>query len=286
MINISSYDRPDSIDEALALISAERYLPLAGGTDLIIQLRAGERSRVLDIGRLGMDYITEHDNTIEIGAAATHTAISTSNLAGKYLPLLKIASGLVGSRQIRNRGTVGGNIANASPCADTIPALLNYDTELVLISKGGERRVKLSEFTIKPYETIKRDDELLKCIICNKDNLSAGHSYIKLGRRQAVNISRMSVAVTVTRNDSGLLEDVRIAAGSVFPTASRIPGLESMLIKKSATPKLISEAGEYAAELMIEQSGTRWSTPYKKPVLIGLMIRAINEAVAKAGLNR
>jgi len=281
MINISMYKRPATMDEALSLLASERYLPIAGGTDLIIQLRSSEQSKVIDISGLGLDYITEQENTIEIGAAATHTSIATSKLTDKYLPLLKTASGLVGSRQIRNRGTIGGNIVNASPCADTLPALLNYDAVLVLMSKSGERQVKLSEFITAPYQTVKHEDELLKCIICNKDNTSTGHSYIKLGRRQAVNISRMSIAVSIKQTSEGIIEDAKIAAGSVFPTTSRMPRLENRLIKQNVSLKLISEAGEYAAELMIEQSGVRWSTPYKKPVLTGLMRRALRESMIR-----
>lgn len=277
MININSYQCPSSLENALSLMADDEYSPIAGGTDLIPQLRENKSAKVLDIENLGLKYIKENDDHIEIGAACSHTTVTTSSIINKYIPLVGIASGLVGSRQIRNRGTIGGNIVNASPCADTLPTLLNYDTELVLVSKNNTRLIKLSEFITHPYKTGRRSDELLKCIICKKDNSSTGHSYIKLGRRQAVNISRMTVSVSI-RNINNLIEEIQISAGSVFPIVSRMIDLEKMLIDQNICSKLFKEAGKFAAELMIKHSGTRWSTPYKEPVLNGLVIRALEES--------
>ena len=278
MIAVNSYIRPSSIEVALNLMADDIYRPIAGGTDLIPQLRFESEARVLDIGSLNLNFITEYDDTIEIGAACSHTMVATSPIIAKWAPLVGIASGMVGSRQIRNRGTIGGNIVNASPCADTVPALLIYDAEVVLVSGGGHRQVKLAKFITKPYATDRKPDELLKCIICRKDNSSTGHSYLKLGRRQAVNISRMTVSMSMHKDNNNTIRKVKISGGSIFPVTSRMPELEKMLEGQTASSKLFEEAGEFAAELMIKASGQRWSTPYKKPVLIGLMKRALRES--------
>lgn len=278
MIAIKAFSRPHSLDEALRLMANDVYRPIAGGTDLIPQLRFEKSAKVLDIANLNLNYIKEDVETIKIGAACTHAMLALSQLINKYIPLVGVAAGMVGSGQIRNRGTVGGNIVNASPCADTVPALLIYDTEIVLLSLNGERRMKLAEFITKPYVTDKKPNELLAGIICKKNQSSTGHSYLKLGRRQAVNISRMTVSVSMQKDNNDTIRAMRISGGSIFPVASRIIALEKMLEGQKISDKLFDDVGEYAAELMIKESGQRWSTPYKQPVLSGLIKRALRES--------
>jgi CO/xanthine dehydrogenase FAD-binding subunit len=278
MISLAEYHKPETLNEALDLLSSGEYVPIAGGTDLIPQLRNGQRRKLLDISRLGLSFIKNDGVYIEIGAASTHSLLSSDDLIMKGLPLVSRATSLVGSAQIRNRGTVGGNIINASPCADSVPALLNYDAELVLLSKNGKRTIAMSEFTIGPYKTQIRPDELLYSIKCKKHRASSGFSYIKLGRRQAVNISRMTLAVTVTRDDKNSIYNSTIVGGSIFPTPSRMPEIEKFLSCKKVSRELFAQVADLAAELMIKESGVRWSTPYKKPVLNGLIQRALCEA--------
>ena len=137
--------------------------------------------------------------------------------------------------------------------------------------------MKLADFTTKPYTTDRKPNELLLAIRCKKISLTTGHSYIKLGRRQAVNISRMTVASSLCIENE-IIKDARVTGGSVFPVTSRMTELERMLTDQKVTPGLIDEAGKFAAELMIKHSGNRWSTPYKQPVLIGLVKRALYES--------
>lgn len=281
MIRLSSYRCPGALSEALGLLAGDEYQLLAGGTDLIPQLRLTGPVKILDIGKLGLDYIEDSGDIIEIGAACTHTRLASHALVKRFLPLLGEAAGLIGSRQIRNRGTIGGNIANASPCADTLPALLNYDAEIVLLSKSGQRRVRLSDFITQPYKIDRKPDEMLFCINCKKDIKSTGHSYLKLGRRQAVNISRMTISVSMQRDADGIIKGVCIAAGSVLPVASRMHAVEEMITGRKISQKLFEEAGKYAAGIMIEHSGYRWSTPYKEPVLTGMMTRALVDSASR-----
>lgn len=277
MISVDDYRFPRMIEEALDLMSSGEFVPLAGGTDLIPQLRQGLSMKLLDTRALGLDFIRKENNEIEIGAGATHALLAVDPIVKNNLPLIAAAASMVGSIQIRNRGTVGGNVVNASPCADTVPALLIYDTEVCLISKDGKRTVKLSDFISGPYTTQKRPDELLYSFKCNPLKNQTGCSFQKLGRRQAVNISRMTLAVSLAVKENKI-ESARISGGSVFPTPARMEKLEKLLIFQNVSDGLFDKAADLAGELMIAESGKRWSTPYKKPVLIGLVKRALAEA--------
>jgi xanthine dehydrogenase FAD-binding subunit len=277
MMTVTAYRKPKTIEEALDLLSSGDFVPIAGGTDLIPQMRDGRPRNLLDISSLALSYIREGDDYIEIGPACTHTELSSSDIVREKLPLLARAAGMVGSWQIRNRGTVGGNIVNASPCADSVPALLGYEAQLALVSKKGKRTIGLNEFIDGPYHTGLRAHELLYSIRCRK-RPSSGFSYIKLGRRQAVNISRMTLAVTMSIDRDGLITDIAVAGGSIFPAPSRMPEIEKLLHLQKVSKDLVDRAADLAAELMIKNSGIRWSTPYKKPVLIALMQRALLEA--------
>jgi CO/xanthine dehydrogenase FAD-binding subunit len=278
MMNVSSYYSPQNLDDALSLMVSGEFVLIAGGTDLLPALRRCESANLMDVRNLGLDFIKFDNGYLEIGAAVTHAQLSENAKFINALPLLAKACSLVGSQQIRNRGTIGGNIVNASPCADTVPALLNCDAEINLISKGATRTIKLREFILEPYLTIKKPSELLYSVKCKLPESNTGFSYIKLGRRQAVNISRMTLAVNLLKDENDAIKTVRIAAGSVFPVTARMPEVERFLIGESPSKKLFEEAGNLAAELMIKESGVRWSTPYKMPVLTGLLTRALNEA--------
>ena len=277
-MNIAEYRAPRNLDDALSLLSSSEFTPIAGGTDLLPSLRHSEPMNLLDVKNLALDFIKYQNGYVEIGSAVTHARLSRDANIGNTLTLLARACRLVGSQQIRNRGTIGGNIVNASPCADSVPALMNYDAEIILLSKGTTRTVKLSEFFIEPYRTIKKPSELLYSIKCKIPKENTGYSYIKLGRRQAVNISRLTLAVSLIKDNNDVIGSASVAAGSVFPTTARMDDVEKYLIGQKVSQRLFEEAGNLAADMMIKKSGVRWSTPYKKPVLTGLLIRALNEA--------
>ncbi|MFH0778381.1 MAG: FAD binding domain-containing protein [Candidatus Eisenbacteria bacterium] len=305
MNGVLSYCKPATLEEALKLMATGRLTPIAGGTDLLIRTRQGRALDLLDTGRLGLDYVRlvvgsraaakgkkrpgtqwstqrgAQGKTLEIGAACTHTALVESRIVRKHLPLLSEAANLIGSAQIRNRGTVGGNVVNASPSADTIPVLLNYDAELLLVSKSRRRRVKLDSFIEGPYVTRIEPNELLQSIFCECLPQGTGFSFIKLGRRAAVSISRMSVAVLLRINTRGAIDTVRVSASSVFPVTKRIAEVEQILAGKRPSRRLFREAGLLASDVMVKESGVRWSTPYKEPVLSRLLESALEQAFSR-----
>jgi CO/xanthine dehydrogenase FAD-binding subunit len=281
MLNVSYYARPQSIDEALDLLSEGDVTPIAGGTDVIVQLRHGGPRKLIDIGGLGLGHVRADGAFVEIGACVTHSTLRDNASVKASAPLLSRAAASVGTEQIRNRGTVGGNIVNASPSADTVPALLCHEAELVLVSKSGTRTVPIGEFISGPYLTVRRPDELLHSIRCKTSRPGARVAFLKLGRREAVNISRMTIAVYAEIGDDGVVSDARVSAGSAFPTACRLGEVEAMLRGNYCTEKLFCEAGALTSELMVRRTGVRWSTPYKKPVIEGLIERALREARGK-----
>ncbi len=274
---IDSFVKPESLEQALDLLSSGEFTPIAGGTDIIPQLRVRKISKLLDIGRLGLDFIKINGDIIEIGAAATHARLHDDDIIRKYLPLLSETCSQVGSAQIRNRGTIGGNIINASPCADTVPSLVTLEAELVILSTKGGRQVKIGEFTKGPYRTGIEPDELLYSILCKIPEGQTGYSYLKLGRRQAVNISRMTISTGIGMQDD-LIKWARIAGGSVFPVPARFTEVEGLITGQKPSQELFEDAGSLAADCMIRDSGLRWSTPYKKPVLTGLVAGALEQA--------
>jgi CO/xanthine dehydrogenase FAD-binding subunit len=289
MINVLSYHRPESLEEALDLMARRELTPIAGGTDLIPQMRDGEPRALIDTRRLGLDSVKVDGLTVEIGPSVTHSRLCHTSDIKNLLPLLSAATGAIGSVQIRNRGTMGGNIVNASPSADTLPALLNYDAEVVLVSKTGKRRMKLEDFVKWPYATDRKPDELLSSIVCKALGAAPGARtsvcFLKLGRRNAVNISRMSLALLATTEAGGKIKFARVSAGSVFPVAKRMLEVERLLNGQIMSKKLFEEAGTLATELLVAETGLRWSSPYKMPVLKGLIERALSQVARDSGVT-
>lgn len=308
------YRRVGSVEEALERKSDLRRegLILAGGTDLLVKLRLQSATlppvEVIDVGRLGdlkgvsletggeagdgkaegfhgtgaNGEVASDGTVVRVGALVTHAQAERDPELLRRGRLLCESCAQIGSPQIRNRGTIGGNFCNASPCADTLPALAALNARLVLLSRRGRREIALEEALIGPYETAVADDEILSEIRFPATPRGAGSSFIKLGRRNALSISRMSVAAVIARSDDGRMRTVRLAAGSVAPTARRFREIEEMLEGRVPEHDLFTAAGREMAAAMVKQVGRRWSTPYKEPVVAALVKRALGKAAAEA----
>jgi xanthine dehydrogenase iron-sulfur cluster and FAD-binding subunit A len=254
---------------------------LAGGTDVLIELRRATTKApkvVLDIsGVPELRGIEEADGSITIKPLTTHTELMRSDLLRQFAPLLGSAAAAIGSPQIRDRGTVGGNIMNAAACADTVPPLIALDATVTLQSKAGCREMPLADLFVKPYQTKARPGELLTAIHFPKLAPSARSAFIKLGRRNALAISRMSVAAVLQIGSDGRIVDARIVPGAAFPTWKRVPEAEQMLVGQKPEAKLFAAAGQKVSEEMIKATGRRWSTEYKEPVIAVLVRRALEQ---------
>ncbi|MCK4257751.1 MAG: FAD binding domain-containing protein [Halanaerobiales bacterium] len=281
-----NFKNPTSVRDALKLLEnyGSQAKVIAGGTDLLIALRNDEGPKelkvVINIADLSeLNYIKDDGEWIRIGANTTHTQVNESELIQNEIPALAKAAGMVGAPQIRNRGTIGGNVMNASPAADTVPVLVALDAILAFKSTQGERKIPISKIYTKPYKTNIFPEEILVEVAFKKLPSTASSAFIKLGRRNALAISRMNVAVILDRDSSGVITDIRIAPGSTTPTPTRIKVAEEILLGKIPTDTLIDQAGEKVAEEMIRVSGYRWSTDYKKPVIDSLTRRGIHQAL-------
>ena len=283
MIPPFEYKIPKTIEEACNLFwKAEgKAKIIAGGTDLVIGLRNGDQrtQSIIDITRIEeLRKIEEMDGTLSIGAAVTHSEISSSPLVKKYGRVLSDAASEIGSPQIRNLGTIGGNIINASPSADTIPPLMVLNAMGKVVSKEGKKQVPLSQLFIGPYKTKLKPHELLVQIIFPKLPPDIRTSYVRLVRREAMAIARMSVAV-ILQIEKNRIEDIRISVGSVTPTPQRMLETEAFLKGKSPHGELLQKASFKISEAMIQQSGIRPSTSYKRPVIEALFVRAMRKVL-------
>jgi carbon-monoxide dehydrogenase medium subunit/xanthine dehydrogenase FAD-binding subunit len=279
-----TYFRPKTLREALAFLVREKEEPcyiLAGGTDLVLEMRAGripQNSLISDISFLNeLRFLNQSEKGLEIGPLLTHSQITSFQAVSSKAPLLARACMEVGTPQVRARGTIGGNIVHASPAADSIPPLLLHDARISLISLSSERILPLKDFLKGAYRTDLRQDELLwKVEVPPLPGYIFG--YERLIPRQAVGIARLIVCAAM--KVEGEIEDARIVIGSASPVPFRATKAEKFLINRKPTDALFEEAGELAGEEMVGIAGERWSTPYKKPVLRSLVKRALRQAAA------
>ena len=275
------YFSPQSLGDACKFLAEHKSDSkiLAGGTDVLIELRrsnGGTSSAIVDISRISsLRGITETSDSVVIGSLTTHAEVQRSQGIRMYAPLLSVAVSSIGSPQIRNRGTIGGNIINAAACADTVPPLIALGAEVKLKSSTAERVVPLSEFFIRPYVTAVRQDEILVEIQFPKLPANARSAFVKLGRRNALAIARLSVAAVVIKDDSGVVQEARIVPGAAFPKWQRVTDAENVLLGKVLSKELSAEAGKKVSEAMISITGRRWSTEYKEPVIAVLVRRAL-----------
>ncbi len=286
MIPPFDYKSPSSIEEAIQLLwqADGKAKLIAGGTDLVIGLRNGGQNPRLIIDVAGIEElrkIEEKGGTISIGGAVTHSEIASSPLINKWAKVLADAASEIGSPQIRNLGTIGGNIVNASPAADTLPPLMVLNAMGKLVSKEGERQVPVYRLFKGPYETNLKPQELLIEVTFPRLPRGTRSSFLRLARRDAVAIARMSVAIVLEMEKrTKRIKDIRIAVGSVTPTPQRFSEAEDFLRKKSPDDNALREAGLKVSEAMINQTGIRPSTSYKRPAIEALFIRAMKKALS------
>jgi len=257
---------------------------IAGGTDLVVGLRDGNlKPRYLvDITRIPeLRHIEERNGFFSIGASVTHSQIVSSPFIQKSARILSHAACQIGSPQIRNLGTLGGNIVNASPAADTIPPLIVLDAVARVLSKEGERKIPLVELFQSPYQTTLKPCEMLAEVCFRKLPSDMRWAFVRLARRGAMAIARMSVAVLL-RKVKSRIKDIRICVGAVTPIPQRMSEAEALLKDGAPDEALLKMASLKISEAMIRQSGIRPSTSYKRPVVEALFIRAARIALEDA----
>ena len=283
MTNVASKN-PANLAETLEMLSTKDYRLLAGGTDVVVQGRLQQEPlKLINIhGLKELQGIKEQGNSIRIGAGVTFTEIVNSALLNDKYPLLIQACVTIGSQQIRNRATLGGNIANCAPCADSIPPLILYGTTVELQSKTGSRTIALDDFITRGYKNITELDEIIVAFNISKPSDKKYYTgYFQLGRRNAVNISRMSMSALITLDSEGKVAECRMADGALFAKPQRLYSSEAILIGKKLTDETI-EAAAVPMEAEIEKAiGGRWSAEYKLPVFLNMFKDVLKEVKAK-----
>ena len=224
---------PNSLADALTILANEPgvWKPFAGGTDLMVLLEAGKLTHrnYINIWRLAELRGIDANNThVTLGALTTYTDIQSDPILQNEFPMLCQAASETGGLAIQNRGTLGGNIVNASPAADSPPALLAYDAEVELVSTQGSRWLPYHGFHTGYKQMLIRRDELLTRIRLPRNTTGATHYYRKVGTRKAQAISKICFAA-IGRTNNGRIEDLRVVAGSVAPIVVRCVQTEAAL---------------------------------------------------------
>ena len=259
---------PRTLGEALGLLreGAGVWRPFAGGTDLMVLLEAGklEHRRFFSIRHLSeLRGVSEADGVVRVGALTTYTDVRRSELLGRLFPMLGQAARETGGIAIQNRGTVGGNIANASPAADTPPALLAYDAEVELASAEGTRRVPYADFHTGYKQTVMRADELVAAVLLPAPRGGARHFYRKVGTRRAQAISKVCFAA-LAEVEGNSLKGVRVALGSVAPVVLRCRRTEDVLrgrpLDEEAFGAAVEELGREVTPIDDVRSTARYRT--------------------------
>ncbi len=263
---------PATLDEALALL--EQYpeaCPLAGGTDLLVQVRDGVKALrdVLVLEYLDdMRGIREDRGTLVIGAATSMAEIARAPLVRRRAPILARAASLMGSPQIRERATIGGNVANASPAADSVPALVAMGARLVLASPKGRRELRVEDFFVGPGATRREPGELLERLLVPVEE--AVGFFVKLGLRRAVTIAQVSAALW-GRFERSRFAWCRIALGAVAPTVIRATGAEELLASESLTLDLLRRVADQAAAAAEPVEDIRGTAEYRTAMVSALL---------------
>jgi len=284
---IKDHLRPASLRATLDLLTSYSGSAkiLAGGTDLLIQHGVESSPEIIAISLTDVEDLKQMEKTAEgdlfVGAMVKHAEVAQSPLVNQYFPALAKASHWVGSPSIRNLATIGGNICNASPSADTAPPLLAYDAKVIIVSPSGEKAIDLEDFFTGPSTNILKRGEILKGFLLRPKSGWVA-DYEKLGLRKAMEIAIVNVCVAIGMDEHKRCSEIRIALGAVAPTPIRAKKAESVLKDKRVTPELIQQCTEAAVEETKPISDIRASADYRKK-MVHFLVRKMVSALARIG---
>jgi len=273
---------PHALPEALDMLAAgaPAAMPLAGGTNLIVDLRGGRCHHDVLVNVAGLDElrgIRRENGHIVMGGGTTIAELLDDPLIAQHAVALRESARVFANSLVRNRATVGGNLVDGSPAADTAPPLLVLGAEVELASRQGTRRVGLDEFFVHVRETVRRPDELLVSVRWPVPAPGSVGAFRKLALRKADAISVVSAAVMVEPDENGRCGQARIALGAVAPTPIRARLAEKALRGEALTPEAITQASRLAAETVSPIDDVRGSADYRQRVTEVLIRRLLAE---------
>lgn len=277
------YYAPDSLAEACGMLDSfgSKAKVLSGGTDIISKMKSAILNPEILISLKKLEDLKKIEYVsgkgVVIGARATHNDLVNSPLLNERYLSVSEAAHHMASNQIRNIGTVGGNLCNAVPSADLPPILIALGAAIKLVGVNGERMILLEDFFTGPMKTVISHDEVLSEIVI-PDQSSTGSTYIKFGLRRSGALAVVGVAVSVTVNEE-IITDAKIAIGAAAPTPMRALKAENHLRGKTITDELIAEAGLIASKESKPISDIRGSAEYRRDLVRVFTRRALRKAI-------
>ena len=281
------YQKVYSLEEALDAASASKGASafLAGGTDLLVQIKEGKKQPrcVIDVkGVHEMAGLTLSGDELSIGALTCIRTLETSLSVSEKAPLLAQAAAKLGSMQIRHRATIGGNLCNASPSADTASALLALDAQVEIYGKTGTRVIDLDKFFLGPGATVLGDGEILTRLKIPLTRKRRGSVYYKLSTRKAMDLAFVGVAVLLELDGGDRISKARIALAAVDPTPIRVPSVEKQLEGRMLSFDAARESAELAARSCKPISDLRASAEYRREMVRELCQQGLLAAYRQA----
>ena len=276
---ISKVYNAKTIDDVLTLLSKykEQSKIISGGTDIMVALRNKKinPSVLINIDKIEeISKIEEFEDYISIGSGVTFTKIVESLLFKENLYGLYNACRMVGSPQIRNKGTIGGNIANGSTAADSVPPLMALDSVVTILNKEGKREIKLRDY----FENPVKDDEFLLNIKFKKPNKNEVLSFSKLGLRKALAISRVSLATYISYNKDLIIEKANVSSGALGKNAMKEFEVEEFLMGKRLTDDVIKESINILRRTLDKRLEGRSSLEFKREAVVSILGEALNHS--------
>jgi CO/xanthine dehydrogenase FAD-binding subunit len=279
-----------TMDDAVRLLNEPdiRSIPLAGGTDVYVALRVNPVwfDRLVDIRRIPeLNEISIVGDQVKLGAAVTFSHAIKNSTLQRVTPFLVEACKTIGGPAVRNCGTFGGNVSNAAACADSLPPLVCLEAVAQLRSTKGERQLKVEDLITGPHQTQIEPGELLPHFTFKVPSENARSCFIKIGRRKAQSISRLSIAVIGTVDAAGVVDYIRVCPGAAVATPVRFPKVEDVLLGKKPDKEAITAAADQLVADMIESTGRRWSTEYKEITLKAIAERSLTKIFLEDGYH-
>jgi xanthine dehydrogenase FAD-binding subunit len=283
------YERPTTIGEAIAAMHADDARALAGGTDLVPQLREGRRRAAHIVDLKHIPQMTEvtvlPDGGVQIGAAVTAAAVARHPAIVADFPAVAESAQLIGGVQVQNRASLGGNICNAAPSADGVPALICHGAQVLIACPEGTREMPVEAIFAAPGRTTLAAGELLTAIRLPPVAPNSAAAYRRFTPRREMDIAIVGAAAWLRLGADGLITDARVALASVAPTPIRAPAAEKKLLGERPTGGLFEEAGRLAAQDARPISDTRGSAVYRATLVTVLVARALADCGRRFGFE-
>ena len=282
------YIRAKNLNEAIRILSTEEngVKILAGGTDIFVEMKQGQsHPRLLvdikSIPELSQLYIGPNGELI-LGAAVKLAELEYWATGQKDWSGLSITARNIGSEQVRNRGTVVGNVCRASPAADMVPMLIAMDARVEIVGSEDPKFLSVEDFLVGPGQTVLKTGELVKSLIIPKPASNTGTAFLKLGKRRAMNVATVSAAAKITINGANRIKSASVVLGAVAPTSIRIPEAETILSNDGLTKQSLEKISNLAGAAAKPITDFRSTKDYRLKIVKILTHRVLKQAWKRA----